>query len=96
MHCLFDYVAFLQLISYRPQKILIPNQQSDNAGRAGCHGELLLLCNLGPKAFEHEDVGCHDNRHVVECHLILGLVLNHTLEKLHQHLQNGNRCPMVY
>lgn len=73
--------------SYSPQEILISDQQTDNVGRAGCHGELLLFCNLGPKSFKHEDVGRHDDRDIVQGHFILGLIFNDTLEKLHQCLQ---------
>lgn len=69
---------------YCPQEILVSNQQPDDVGCARCHGELLLFCYFGAKAFEHEDVGCHDDRDIVESHFILGLVVNHTLEKLHQ------------
>ncbi len=68
--------------AYRPQKILVSDQQADDVGCAGCHGTLLLFCNLGAEAFEHEDVGRHDNRDIVEGHFIFGLMVNHTLEEL--------------
>lgn len=68
---------------YCPQKILVSYKQPDDVGSAGCHGELLLFSNLGAETFEHEDVGCHDNRDIVESHFIFCLMVNHTLEKLH-------------
>ena len=69
--------------AYCPQKILVSNQQPDDVGCAGCHGELLLFSHLGAEAFEHEDVGRHDDRDIVESHFILVLVVDHTVEKLH-------------
>lgn len=46
-----------------------------------------MFRHLGAEAFEHEDVGCHDDRDIVEGHFILGLMVNDTLEKLHKCLR---------
>lgn len=68
--------------SYRPQEVLVSDQQPHDIGSAGSHGVLLLLRDLGAKALEHEDVGRHDDGDVVEAHFVLGLVVDHALEKL--------------
>lgn len=70
------------LSSYRPQEVLVSDQQPHDVGGAGGHGVLLLLRDLRAKALEHEDVGRHDDRDVVEAHFVLGLVVDDTLEKL--------------
>lgn len=70
------------LDSYRPQEVLVSDQQSHDVGGAGRHVVLLLLRDLRAKALEHEDVGRHDDGDVVEAHFVLGLVVDDTLEKL--------------
>lgn len=75
------------LDSYRPQEVLVSDQQPHDIGGASGHGVLLLLRDLRAKALEHEDVRCHDYGDVVEAHFVLGLVVDHTLEKLQYDLR---------
>lgn len=87
MHCKLDFCVAASSVkphadSYRPQEVLVSDQQPDDVGCAGSHGVLLLLRNLGAKALKHEDVGRHDDGDVVEGHFVLGLVVDYTLEKL--------------
>lgn len=81
---------------HRPQKILVSNQQPDDVGRAGRHWKLLLLRDLGAEPLEHEDVGCHDNGDIVEGHFVVGLMVNHTLEELHQSLGGKQNSTKVH
>lgn len=82
MYCEIEFNRVL-IDPYRPEKILVSDQQPDDVGCAGRHGVLLLFCHLGAEALKHEDVRCDDNRDIVECHFVLSLMVNHTLEKLH-------------
>lgn len=77
--------------SYRPEQILVSDEQADNVSHPCGHVELLLLGDLAAEALEHEDVGSHHHGDVVQSHLVLLLVIHHPSEKLKKCLKNRNR-----
>ena len=89
-------MRFFSLLNYRfntvthpygPEQVLVSDEQFDDVGHPRCHGELLLLSDLAPEAFEHEDVGRHHHGDVIQRHLVLFFVVDDPLEELQQPLR---------
>lgn len=74
--------------THRPEEVLVADEQPDDVSSAGGHGELLLFADLTAETLTHEDVGSHHHCNVVQGHLIPVLTVDHSLEELHQSLED--------
>lgn len=79
--------------SYRPEQVLVADEQPDDVSRASGHSELLLFTDLTAEALAHEDVGRHHHCNIVQRHLIPVLMVSHSLEELQQSLKDTERPP---
>lgn len=81
-------VQRLQLYSYRPEQVLVADEQPHNISRLL---RLPFLCSFGQPAGDglmEEQVGSHDGCHGPQVHPVLFLPGNHLTEELEQGLKD--------